>query len=358
MATPVWQTGNALQFQINAGQNLTINIGNLVSNAQSLEERYGMQFRWMHFDESTHILTLTNAPQVPETTPIRIGFMAKGTTGEKDGEITITLNASRFTKLHNFLFFEEMKGYGEGENVTQYGTTTPVTEITDNDYKTFSTLTDFNIDIADDENNPTQVDYIFIKAKGSNITYSVTPTGGSGSGVTDRQMPTTVQDINGRNIRTEANGFTHDLFPFETPFTATDVRLQITGTNLQVTAVMLLKVGWELEANKSDVLKIDTEKVDRTGHISEAGRFLERVQVLNAERYKWEHTFQVIFKGTDVDEWMDWVEKNTNCILAKAFTANPAEVYPVTFPALEMPNGYLGLVKAAGETIEFGVYEQ
>ena len=34
------------------------------------------------------------------------------------------------------------------------------------------------------------------------------------------------------------------------------------------------------------------------------------------------------------------------------------DIFLAFFPAFEMPNGYLGLVKSVGETIEFGVAEQ
>ena len=121
---------------------------------------------------------------------------------------------------------------------------------------------------------------------------------------------------------------------------------------------MLLKIGWEINAN-SDYTQMDFEKVDRAGSLEAApDGEIERVRALGAERFKWEMQYTMTLDTSDVDGFMDWVEANANCAFAREFSRHPADVYPACFPALEMPNGYLGLVKSSGETIQFGVAEQ
>ena len=212
--------------------------------------------------------------------------------------------------------------------------------------------------MSDADGNATAFDYIFIKAKGTNIVYSATLTGGTGNNVTHRAVPTTLKNIGGGDVSTVVNGFIHELYPLPAPVTATSVRLQITGTHLEIYAVMFLKVFWEIDAN-SKYVQMDFEKVDRTGQISIApDGSLARVETLSAERHKWESVYTVIVKGSEVDEFMDAVEVHSNCAFAREFSRHPEDVYPAFFPAFEMPNGYLGLVKSAGETITFGVNEQ
>ena len=189
-APPVWQTGSALRTEINAGETRRINIGAKVSGADTLEEIFGMQFQWMEWDETAKILTLTDAPIIDEDTDIRIRFIARNAEGEAPADVIITFKASVFATLHKTLFFVEPLNYEPGR-VTRRGTQIIVTELTDNDYTTFSRHTDFDINLADANGNATGFNYIFIKAKGQNITYTLTPIGGSGTGLTNRRMPET-----------------------------------------------------------------------------------------------------------------------------------------------------------------------
>ena len=176
--------------------------------------------------------------------------------------------------------------------------------------------------------------------------------------MTNRRMPETIKNIGGGEVSTVVNGFTHDLYPFAERITATSVRLQITGTHLEIYAVMLLKRIWEIDAN-SDYIEIAFEKVDRAGKLEDfPDGSIERVEVLGAERWKWEAEYTATVDGSDVDEFMDMVEAHLNCGFAREFSRHPADVYPAFFPAFEMPNGYLGLVKSVGESIQFGVFEQ
>ena len=354
---PVWQTDTALTHTISAGESATVDIGALVSGAEKVEEIFGLQFHWMAYNEATKILTLLEAPIVRDDTDIRIRFIATNADGETPANVIITLKGSVLASLHNMLFFEEPLNFELGR-VTRRGTSTIVPELTDNKKETFSTHTDFNINIADPNGNPTAFDYIFLILKGSNLRVSITPTGGVGTGFANRVVSRTIKNIGGGEVSKVVDSLLYDLYPLPSRVTATNVRLRINGTNPQIHAVMLLKLGWELDAN-SEFIEMEFDRVDRTGNLTEfPDGTIERDQVLGAEGFKWEGQFTMIVKGADVDEWMDWTEANINCAFAREPSRHPGDIFLAFFPAFEMPNGYLGLVKSVGETIEFGVAEQ
>jgi len=354
---PVWQTGNALRQTINAGESVTVDIGALVPNADAVDEIFGLQFQWMEYNEATGILKLEDAPIVREDTYIKIRFLAKNDVGEVPTDYIITLKGSVLASLHNMLFFEEPLSFETGR-ITRHGTSTIVLELTDNKKETFTTHTDFDINIADANGDPTAFDYILLILKGSNLRVSITPTGGVGRGFANRVVSQTIKNIGGGEVSKVVDGLLYDLYPLPQRITATNVRLRVNGTNPQIHAVMLLKLGWELDAN-SEFIEMEFDRVDRAGILSETpDGYIKRSQVLGAEGFKWEGQFTVIVKGSDVDEWMDWTEANMNCAFAREPSRHPEDIFLAFFPTLEMPNGYLGLVKSVGETIEFGVAEQ
>ena len=188
--------------------------------------------------------------------------------------------------LHDTLLFYECRNYNDdNDRITVRGATTPVPEMVDNDYTTYSSEDDVDASIVDADGNATRVDAVFIKSKGVD-SYAGTPTGGSGSGWTGRSIPDTVENYEGADIDTEIHGFQHDLYLLPTHFTAESVRLQFTGTDIEIYEVMLLELGFEIDANIS-YQDMDFNRVDRAGSVPEnqsgAG---QRVSVLGAERQK------------------------------------------------------------------------
>ena len=100
--------------------------------------------------------------------------------------------------LHNALFFKECVNYfDDGARVSVYGDPTNlVRAVGDNNYKTFTREKDLVLNIAVN-GNPTRVDAIFVK--GIDIEgHSAAPTGGTGSGYSNRRMPATVKNWEGQ----------------------------------------------------------------------------------------------------------------------------------------------------------------
>ena len=266
--------------------------------------------------------------------------------------------------LHNTLFFRDPMSYIPGR-VTRHGTSVRINTATDNSYRTFSTETDIAVNIADAIGNPTAVTHVFAKYKGDLDRYVGTPTGGSGSAFT-RTVPTEVTNFEGKRVSLEVDGYKHDLFEIPSPVTATSMRLQFTGTNLEIYAFMLLEFGLEIHANKDWAVE-NPIKVDRTGQIHRNTRGgIRRVPRIGSGREKWEYDLTLISNpdpnyGSMIryKEFLAWKEQNPNCAFAREFTRFPDEVMLVTFPQLEtriQPRSETW--KGGGENVPFRVAER
>ena len=351
---PVWQTGSALEFEIDVGEDDTVDVGGLVSDADRIEEIYGLEGDWMVYDVDAQELILTDAPLVRDAIEIKMGFRARNDLGVRDAELTITLNGSVFASLHNSLFFKDCVNYETGR-VTVRGASTVIAEMTDNDYTTSSTEDDIDIDMSDDS-DPTAIDYVFVKYKGTLTSYTFTPTGGTGSAFT-RTVPTTIDTYEGSAVDMEVNGWKHDLFPLSTRRTATSVRMQFTGTNLDIYALALLEVGVEIQANNA-YTSLEWALVDRVGRIdvSPSGRG-ERVAG-GATRWKWEYALTAVLDRESADALRGWMEPNVNCWFAPEFSRDPEQVFPAYFPAVTVQSQYFSDVKGHGDAVSYRVAER
>ena len=357
MAIPTWQTGSALEFDIDAGADDTINVGALVSGETAIEEVFGVALQsWMSWNPATKVLTLTNAPTLREDTEFVSGFRAENDDGTRAAKLTITLNGSVLASLHNTLFFKECVNYETGR-VEIRSSSTKVTEMTNDDHNTYSEEDDIDIDMRDANNDATAIDYVFIKYTGTLTSYIFTPTGGSGSSFT-RTVPTTTKNIRGSDVDLEVNGWKHDLFPLAAQRTATSVRMQFTGTNLKIHALALLEKGIEIDANAS-YTDIGFDLVDRVGRIdiSPGGRG-SRHPGVGGERWKWEYAFTGILDTDLATEFRAWSEQNPNCWCAPAFSLDPEQVFPALFPALVLGSQYFSVVKSNGDSVSIEVAER
>ena len=120
--------------------------------------------------------------------------------------------------LHNAILFKNPANYNEAnDRVTVRGATTIVSEMTDNDYTTYSAEDDVDIDISDADGTATRVDAVFVKCSGVD-SHRGNPTGGSGSGWTARTIPDTVENYAGDDVDTTVSGFQHDLLSVQHAF--------------------------------------------------------------------------------------------------------------------------------------------
>ena len=236
--------------------------------------------------------------------------------------------------IHHTLFFSDPINYVPGR-VKRHGASVIVNEMTDNSYRTHATETDIDVDIRDRTGVATGVTHIFLKYRGHLRRYVATPN--SGAPVT-RTVPTEVTNWEGNTVSLEVDGFKHDLFELSAKMTAESVRLQFTGANLEIYALMLLEQGLEIHANR-DWSRIHPVKVDRTGVLHQnTGGGLYRDAPIGAEREKWEYDLTLLsIEGTTeilYKDFLRWKAAHPNCAFSREFTRFPDEVMLVTFPQL------------------------
>ena len=213
------------------------------------------------------------------------------------------------------------------------------------------------IDMRDANGGPSRITHVFVKGIDLD-NYGFNPQGGQGTGFTGRVPPAEVTTYEGTPSRTTVSGFQHDLYELPNPVTATSVEMDFNGADRKVFAVMLLDLRWQLSAN-SQFTQMEFNKVDRTGDLIEnpTGR-TRRAPPFAGARFKWEGLYTAIFQGATLAAFHKWIEENLNFAFAMEFSRYPARVFPATFPAFRLPNGYRTLVKSSGEWTQFRVAER
>ena len=265
--------------------------------------------------------------------------------------------------LHNAIFFKQCVNYfDDGARVSVHGNSSElVRAVADNDYQTFSTVTDYAMNTAVGE-QPTRVDAIFVKAKGV-TRHSGTPSGGNGTGWTNVNLPSTVKNWEGTDVSTTLLGFQHHLLLLDQHFTATSVRVRFEGTNVEIYEILLLELLLEIDAN-ADFTEIAPDYVDRSAviHSSPDGG-ISRSSALGAERPKWETSYVVkIVPGKtlleSVDEFVHVMGENPNVVHAQEPSRHPARVHPASFLMTRVPTRLRSDDKLQGDVVQFRVGEQ
>ena len=352
MAKPIWQASSVLQSTVDAPETTRINIARLVTLANQIEMVGGFQ-EWLDFDGADLEVT---PPILHDDSEFRVKFRATNADGYSDAFYSLTVNASKLAMLQNTLFFNEPITY-DGDRVRHHGTPTIIREMTDNNYETYSTVADIDVDMSDVDGTATPIDYIFLKYKGDLRAYTCIPSGGQGSNFT-RTLPATVENYEGNPVSLEVNGFKHDLYPLSQRVTATSLRMQFSGTDVEIYTLMCLEFGHALDAN-SEFLKMNFDQVDRVGITSELQDGTgSRDAQLGAEREKWEYQFTVFLKRGEAKKLFYWMEQHLNFGFAAEFARQPSQVFPAFWGLMEVLGQPLTQNKNNGDRIEFSVSEQ
>ena len=291
-------------------------------------------------------------------------FGVRGRNSEGAGATSraVTQNTP-IASLHNALFFKECVNYFDaGGRVSVHGDPSNIIRaVADNDYKTFAREKDLVLNIAVN-GNPTRVDAIFVK--GIDIEgHSAEPTGGIGSGYSNRMMPATVKNWEGTDVSTIVNGVQHDLYLLDGHFTAMSVRMTFTGANAKITEIMLLEFGISIDAN-GDFTEIATNFVDRTGVVHpDAGGGIVYDSPIGNQRDKWEIDYVVrVVPGKTLletpEEFLYWRSENRNHVFCMEPSRFPWRVFPATFVRKSVPVRYRTDDKTGGEFINFRISEQ
>ena len=357
---PTWQPSSALQSAVDALETTRINIANLVDRANKIEAVGGLQ-EWLDFDGTD--LIVSEAPILRKDTVFRVTLKASNDDGSRKAVYILTANASKLAMLQSTLFFKPSITY-DSDRVTVHGTTRIVREMTDNNYETYSSENDVAINTADaDGNHPTTIHFIALKTKKVDA-FSFEPTGGTGVGFRDRPMPTRFVATGGEDIPTLVNGFQHELYPLPEPVTATSVRMQFHGTDIEIYAVMLLELIVEIP--DGDFLDILPDKVDRTGEIIDfPDGGVDRGDVIGAERWKWEtqYVLEVLPEGTafeTVPKVRKFISDHPHIVHAEEPARHPGRIYPAEMVSLEISEEYQSKrgYRTAGSIVPFRVHER
>ena len=247
----------------------------------------------------------------------------------------------------------------DGDRVTQRSTTTVIHAMTDNDYTTFSSVDDVDIDVSSG-GNATRIDCIALKTKNVD-SYAFTPTGGTGTGFANRAIPTEYTTADGRAQTSIVNGFQHEIYLLPSPVTATGVRLQFSGTNIEVYAVMLLELVMEIP--DGEFVSTVPRKVDRAGIIHDfPDGSVDRGSVLGAERWKWEREYRLkVVPGrtsqTSVASVLRILADNTEIVHMQEPSRYPDRWYPAAQVLLSKPTPLRTKQKQQGHTVRFEVAE-
>lgn len=247
--------------------------------------------------------------------------------------------------------------------MTVRGGTTVIPEVSDNDFLTYSGVRDMDINISEN-GAATRVDAFFLKSK--NVTrHTGTPSGGSGSGWSNRNVLATVKNFKKKTVNTTVDGFQHDLYLLSSSFTATSVRLRFQGRGIQIYELMLLELALELDANRSDFVAInprDTERQVSELDSNPSGAVRHQLGYGgHRKRRVINFTLEMIPGVSDVenpDEFLYFMEKNTRIVFAEAFTETPEYVYPAIFGSKRVPVRYRSDYKPAGYHVPFRVMER
>ena len=291
-------------------------------------------------------------------------FAVRGVSDDDEGPASGSVTKrTPIASLNNCLFFKECVNYfDDGARVSKYGApATLIHAAADNDYRTFTSEKDLVLNIAVN-GQPTRVDAIFVK--GIDIEgHSAEPTGGTGSGYSDRRMPSTVKNWEGTEVSTMVNGLQHDLYLLPAHFTAKSVRLTFTGANAKIYEVMCLEFGREIDAN-ADFTEIATNFVDREGIVhSDPGGGIVYDSPIGNERDKWEIDYVVrVVPGKTLletpEDFLYWRSENRNHVFCMEPSRFPGRVFPAVFVRKRVPVRYRSDDKTGGEIINFRVAEQ
>ena len=295
-------------------------------------------------------------------TQYTFGVRGRNSAGAGEASRPVTQNTP-IASLHNALFFKECVNYfDKGARVSEHGDPSNIIRaVADNDYNTFTRQKDLVINIAVN-GQPTRVDAIFVK--GVDIEgHSAEPTGGSGSGYSNRMMPATVENWEGTEVSTVVAGFQHDLYLLDSHFTATSVRMTFTGTDAKITEIMLLEFGLEIDSN-ADFTQINPDFVDRTGVVHpDAGDGIAYSPSIGDGRDKWQVDYVVrVVPGKTLletpEDFLYWRSDNRNHVHAMEPSRFPLRIFPSVFMRKSVPIRYRTDSKTSGEILSFRVAEQ
>ena len=263
------------------------------------------------------------------------------------------------TAIHKTLFFKEPVNWAGDrtvEVVNDVATTTVVSEMSDNDYETFSDHEHFMIDTSDMDAE-TKIDAVWVKYTGTLTTMEMTE---EGSFTISHTVRSTIKNKEGGTTSLTVGGFKHELWLISYDINAADIQLffTATGSDLKIYELMIMECVGSLDAN-AQYSDITLSRVDRTSLIHTDPTGFSRYETpIGAGRRKWEINYNCLFPYDTVDDFLKWSEEHVNHVFCMEFSRHPSRVFPAYFADTQISGGYISQSKGAGEQISFTIAEQ
>ena len=247
------------------------------------------------------------------------------------------------------------------------GTTrTPAPEVTDNDYRTYSTELSYIIQTyGTTPTTNTTINFIWIKGTGiTNYTLSVPSGMGSGAGVTTQVIQPTVTPPDGTTISTTINNIQHELLDLSSLSTdgtlnCVEAQLVFTGVNVRIYEIMLLESLLYLDS-ENNFTNIESTYVDNTLNQTNIRGESIRIRSL-ASRPKWSINYTIHFRNSstvDYPTFSNMINNNHNFVFSQQYNRYPERVYPATWASGNFSQRYISRRISSGILVDFQIQER
>jgi len=265
----------------------------------------------------------------------------------------------------NFLFTPIHYLRGRQAYSISGGQRTPAPFVQDNDYRTYSTQTEFALQtFGVNERTATVIDYVFVKCSGvQSYSLSVPAGSGTGNGFSNRVIPqyTVADSITIDTFYTDSQGrvIQHDFFPLGSDrLTCTEAELTFSGTDIRIYEIMLLQ-GILVVTPEDLFNNIEHIKVSNTLNKTNIRGDNFTIRSL-ASRGKWSSRYTAFFNlrtQPPIDTMIDFIENNKNFVFVPEWNRFPSRVYLATWGTNTFPARYRSRYINGGTMLDFEVLE-
>ena len=316
---PIWRN---VYIVCHGEKSASVSIKDSVMNADKIRAAFGIR-KWLRF--SGEVLTVTRAPIQESSRSSNVRFNAYKGDERKQGIVVVTVLPSRKALLNKALFLTVSAQWrdDEGQQTNQ---------ISLSPSGSFDAI-------------------VLISKEVEN--YSV------GSVVTDRSIPVETTTVEGSTKTTALNNIRYDLVILDTAESVSAITATFTGDNATIYGLYLLKIGYEISANRG-FADIVPGVEDRTGGIHEETKGgIERYPSLGNSKWKYRCFYNALFDhSTEHEDFLMWAEENLNFFHVEEYNRRPWRMYRATWGNLEYTVEHITRFREIGNTLEFMVKQR
>ena len=214
---------------------------------------------------------------------------------------------------------------------------------------TTNTLT---IDISE-AGQASTFDWLYLKCKGATA-IAVTGDGtaiGSFDIPTEQEIPHAYPAI--ENVNITRHGWQHIHHEFLTEQTASELVITITGTNIDVTEVFILKIAHELE----QFTRLDQGKINEAivTEFLTGERYCASTQEENTLRWQSQCTHECTPDTVSAAGLAAWFSENPEIVFAPDVFLSPWQIYKALVEDTQIDADYLTPIRTVGQSVSFAI---